>query len=153
MTQRKEHSLNEWDYHDSDRCAAVFIISFVLTVFLSLRHVADILSWLLHVLTHADVRPTLDRSDTVTGSNILIYIGILNEILDFLAKDFSERIQMKILLIPYHCFSTLKLFNLDLQTTVLMIHKAYESSVKSWITWLRELQLPLIVPQTLLCSG
>jgi hypothetical protein len=43
--------------HDSDRCAAVFIISFVSTVLLSLRHVADIVSWLLHVLTHAGVRP------------------------------------------------------------------------------------------------
>jgi hypothetical protein len=32
-------------HHDSDRCAAVFIISFVSTVLLSLRHVADIVSW------------------------------------------------------------------------------------------------------------
>jgi hypothetical protein len=32
-------------HHDSDRWAAVFIISFVSTVFLSLRHVADIVSW------------------------------------------------------------------------------------------------------------
>jgi hypothetical protein len=31
-------------HHDSDRCAAVFIISFVSTVLLSLRHVADIVS-------------------------------------------------------------------------------------------------------------
>jgi hypothetical protein len=31
-------------HHDSDRCAAVFIISFVSTVLLSLRHVADITS-------------------------------------------------------------------------------------------------------------
>jgi hypothetical protein len=46
-------------HHDSDQCAAVFIISFVSTVLLSLRHVADIVSWLLHVLTHADVRPNL----------------------------------------------------------------------------------------------
>jgi hypothetical protein len=45
-------------HHDSDRCAEVFIISFVLTVLLSMRHVADIVSWLLHVLTHAGVRPT-----------------------------------------------------------------------------------------------
>jgi hypothetical protein len=52
---------------DLCRCAAVFIISFVSTVLLSLRHVADIVSWLLHVLTHAGVRPTLDRSATVTG--------------------------------------------------------------------------------------
>jgi hypothetical protein len=43
-------------HHDSDRCAAVFIISFVSTVLLSLRHVANIVSWLLHVLTHAGVR-------------------------------------------------------------------------------------------------
>jgi hypothetical protein len=46
-------------HHDSDRCEAVFIISFVSTVLLSLCHVADIVSWLLHVLTHAGVRPTL----------------------------------------------------------------------------------------------
>jgi hypothetical protein len=45
-------------HHYSDRCAAVFIISFVSTVLLSLRHVADIVSWLLHVLTHAGMRPT-----------------------------------------------------------------------------------------------
>jgi hypothetical protein len=32
-----------------------------------LRHVADIVSWLLHVLTHSGVRPNLDPSDTVTG--------------------------------------------------------------------------------------
>jgi hypothetical protein len=32
-------------HHDSDRCAAVFISSFVSTVLLSLRHVAD-LTWL-----------------------------------------------------------------------------------------------------------
>jgi hypothetical protein len=38
-------------HHDSDRCAEVFIISFVSTVLLSLRLVADIVSWLLHVLT------------------------------------------------------------------------------------------------------
>jgi hypothetical protein len=44
-------------HHDSDRCAPVFIISFVSTVLLSLRHVAYIVSWLLHVLTHAGVRP------------------------------------------------------------------------------------------------
>jgi hypothetical protein len=44
-------------HHDSDRCAAVFIISFVSTVLLSLHQVADIVSWLLHVLTHAGVRP------------------------------------------------------------------------------------------------
>jgi hypothetical protein len=44
-------------HHDLDRCTAVFIISFVSTVLLSLRHVADIVSWLLHVLTHAGVRP------------------------------------------------------------------------------------------------
>jgi hypothetical protein len=47
-------------HHDWDRCAAVFIISFVSTVLLSLRHVADIVSWLLHVLMHAGVRPTLE---------------------------------------------------------------------------------------------
>jgi hypothetical protein len=66
-------SIKEWDkrdkswrqHHDSDLCAAIFIISFVSTVLLSLRHVADIVSWLLHVLTHAGVRPTLDRSATV----------------------------------------------------------------------------------------
>jgi hypothetical protein len=60
-------SLKTWDkrnkswcqHHDSDRCAAVFVISFVSTVLLSLRHVADIVPWLLHVLTHAGVRPTL----------------------------------------------------------------------------------------------
>jgi hypothetical protein len=46
------------EHHDSDRCAVIFIISFVSTVLLSLRHVADIVSWLLHVLTHAGVRPT-----------------------------------------------------------------------------------------------
>jgi hypothetical protein len=46
-------------HRDSDRCAAVFIISFVSTVLLSLRHVTDIVSWLLHVLTHVGVRPTL----------------------------------------------------------------------------------------------
>jgi hypothetical protein len=38
-------------------------------VLLSLRHVADIVPWLLHVLTHGGVRPTLlfdpeDGSDT-----------------------------------------------------------------------------------------
>jgi hypothetical protein len=48
-------------HHDSDRCEAVSIISFVSTVLLSLRHVADIMSWLLHALTHAGVRPTLER--------------------------------------------------------------------------------------------
>jgi hypothetical protein len=49
-----------WRLHyDSDRCVAVFIISFVSTVLLSLRHVADIVSWLLHVLTHTGVRLTL----------------------------------------------------------------------------------------------
>jgi hypothetical protein len=36
-------------HHDSDRCAAVFIISFVSTVLLSLRHVADIVSWRMPV--------------------------------------------------------------------------------------------------------
>jgi hypothetical protein len=46
-------------HHDSDRCAVVFIISFVSTVHLSLCHVADIVSWLLHVFTHAGVRPSL----------------------------------------------------------------------------------------------
>jgi hypothetical protein len=51
-----------WRQHDdSDKCAAVFIISFVSTVLLSLRHVADIVSWLLHVLTHAGVRSTLEE--------------------------------------------------------------------------------------------
>jgi hypothetical protein len=45
-------------HHDSDWCAAVFIISFISTVLLSLRHVADIVSRLLQVLTHAGVRPT-----------------------------------------------------------------------------------------------
>jgi hypothetical protein len=54
-------------HHDSDRCATVYIISFVSTVLLSLRRVADIVSWLLHVLTHAGKRPTLDRSATVSG--------------------------------------------------------------------------------------
>jgi hypothetical protein len=44
-------------HHDSDLCAAVYILSFVSTVLHSLRHVADIVSWLLHVLTHASVRP------------------------------------------------------------------------------------------------
>jgi hypothetical protein len=47
-------------HHDSGRYGAVFIISFVSTVLLSLRHVADIVSWLLHVLTHAGVQPTLE---------------------------------------------------------------------------------------------
>jgi hypothetical protein len=59
-------SLKTWDkrdkswrqHHELDRCAAVFIISFVSTVLLSLPNVADIVSWLLHVLTHAGVRPT-----------------------------------------------------------------------------------------------
>jgi hypothetical protein len=37
-------------HHDSDRCAAVFIISFVSTILLSCRH---------RVLTYAGVRPTL----------------------------------------------------------------------------------------------
>jgi hypothetical protein len=63
-----ETSIKTWDkkdkswrqHHDSDSCAAVFIISLVSTVLLSLRHVADIVSWLLHVLTHAGVRPTLE---------------------------------------------------------------------------------------------
>jgi hypothetical protein len=36
-------------HHDSDRCAAVFIISYVSTVLLSLRHVADIVSWRMPV--------------------------------------------------------------------------------------------------------
>jgi hypothetical protein len=49
-------------HHDSDRCAAVFIISFVSTVLLSLRHVTDIVSWLLHVLTHASVRRTWEKT-------------------------------------------------------------------------------------------
>jgi hypothetical protein len=56
MRQKKNKSWRQ--HHDSDRCAAVFIISFVSTVLISLRHVADIESWLLHVLTHAGVRPT-----------------------------------------------------------------------------------------------
>jgi hypothetical protein len=68
-------SIKTWDkrdkswreHHDSDRCAAVFIISFVSTVLFSLGHVADIVSWLLDVLTHAGVRPTLDREATVIG--------------------------------------------------------------------------------------
>jgi hypothetical protein len=59
----KEHAVSaawSWRQHyGSDRRAAVFIISFVSTVLLSLRHVADIVSWLLHVLTHAGMRPTL----------------------------------------------------------------------------------------------
>jgi hypothetical protein len=60
-------SIKTWDkswhqHHDSDRCAAVFVISFVSTLLLSLRHVADIVSWLLHVLTHAGVRPNLGYS-------------------------------------------------------------------------------------------
>jgi hypothetical protein len=50
-------SIKTWDkrneswrhHHDSDRCAAVFIISFVSTVLLSLRHVADIMSWRMPV--------------------------------------------------------------------------------------------------------
>jgi hypothetical protein len=46
-------------HHDSVRCAAVFIILIVSTVLFSLRHVADIVSWLLHVLTHVGVRPNL----------------------------------------------------------------------------------------------
>jgi hypothetical protein len=54
-------SIKTWDkkdkswrqHHDSDRCEAVS------TVLLSLRHVADIVSWLLHALTHAGERPTL----------------------------------------------------------------------------------------------
>jgi hypothetical protein len=66
-------SIKTWDkrdkswcqHHDSDRCAAVFIISFVSIVLLSLRHVADIVSWMLHVLTHTGVRPTLDRAASV----------------------------------------------------------------------------------------
>jgi hypothetical protein len=60
-------SIKTWDkrdkswrqHHDSDRCATVFVISFVSTVLIYLRHVADIVSWLLHALTHAGVRPTL----------------------------------------------------------------------------------------------
>jgi hypothetical protein len=48
-------------HHNSDRRAAVFIISFVSNVLLSLRHVADIVSWLLYVLTHAGVRPALSK--------------------------------------------------------------------------------------------
>jgi hypothetical protein len=66
-------SIKTWDkrnkswrrHHDSDWCAAVFIISFVSTV----RHVAGIVSWLLHVLTHAGVRPTLDLTATLIGKN------------------------------------------------------------------------------------
>jgi hypothetical protein len=62
-------SIKTWDnrdeiwrqHHDSDRCAEVFIISFFSTVLLSLHHVADIVSWLLHVLTHAGVRHTLSK--------------------------------------------------------------------------------------------
>jgi hypothetical protein len=47
--QASRHDTNKsWRQdHDSDRCAAVFIISFVSIVLLSLRHVADIVSWLL----------------------------------------------------------------------------------------------------------
>jgi hypothetical protein len=66
MRQNKQscfiHDSPAWSWrqnHDSDRCATVFVISFVSTVLLSFRHVADIVSWLLHVLTHASVRPTL----------------------------------------------------------------------------------------------
>jgi hypothetical protein len=55
----------------TDWCAAVFIILFVSTVLLSLRHVADIVSWLLHVLKHAGVRPTLDCAATMIGSLLL----------------------------------------------------------------------------------
>jgi hypothetical protein len=56
----RDSSAWSWrQHHDSDRCAAVFMISFVSTV-LSLRHIADIVSWLLHVLTHDGVRPTLE---------------------------------------------------------------------------------------------
>jgi hypothetical protein len=53
----RDSSAWSWrQYHD--QCAAVFIISFVSTVLISLHHVADIVSWQLHVLTHAGVRPT-----------------------------------------------------------------------------------------------
>jgi hypothetical protein len=73
-------SIKTWDkrdkswrqHHDSNQCAAGFIISFVSTVLLSLRHVADIVSCLLHVLTHADVRPILDRATTVIGVHVPI---------------------------------------------------------------------------------
>jgi hypothetical protein len=77
-----KRSIKTWDqrnkswrqHHDSDRCVAVFIISFVSTVLLSLRHVADIVSWLLHVLTHAGVRPTLDCVATVTAQpNVTLF--------------------------------------------------------------------------------
>jgi hypothetical protein len=57
---RDSSAWNWRQHHESDRCAAVFIISFVSTVLLSLRHVVDIVSWLLQVLTHAGVRPTLE---------------------------------------------------------------------------------------------
>jgi hypothetical protein len=56
------HVSAAWSWHqnhDWDRCAAVFIIAFVSTVLLPKRHVADIVSCLLHVLTHAGVRPSL----------------------------------------------------------------------------------------------
>jgi hypothetical protein len=68
-------SIKTWDkrdkswrqHHDSDLCAAVFLILFVSTMLLPLRHVADIVSWLLRVLTHAGVRPTLDRAASLIG--------------------------------------------------------------------------------------
>jgi hypothetical protein len=58
FTHRKEtcrvllHVSAAWSWrqhHDSGRCAAVFKISFVSTVLLSLRHVADIVSWCMPV--------------------------------------------------------------------------------------------------------
>jgi hypothetical protein len=62
-----------WRQHnDSDRCVAVFIISFVSNVLLSLRHVVDIVSWLLHALTHADVRPTLVQCVTLLSPSVQI---------------------------------------------------------------------------------
>jgi hypothetical protein len=82
LTHRKEtcrvllHVSAAWNWrqrHNSDRCAAVFVISFVSTVLLSLRHVADIVSWLLHVLTHAGVRPTL-RYKTVKILIIIFWV-------------------------------------------------------------------------------
>jgi hypothetical protein len=53
-------SIKTWDKRDKSwcqhhECSAVFIITFVSTVFPFLRHVADIVSWLLHVLTHSGV--------------------------------------------------------------------------------------------------
>jgi hypothetical protein len=90
LTHRKgscrvlQHVSAAWSWrqhHDSDRCAVVFIISFILTVLLSLRHVVDIVCWLLHILTHAGVRPTL-RFETEDGGGILIKLKAFTELHD-----------------------------------------------------------------------